>query len=99
MKNLLSSGLTWQEIQDKINQSKPFLCSLTERKRRSTLRKRKNNIPEDRIVWRLIIQKDSKNYVKTILRKNIRYDKPDLLKQVVSDNIVAKLNNLIANNC
>ena len=89
-----TSGLTWQQVIDKINESDSYICSLKPHTRRTNLRKRRAGISEERLLWRLIIQIDYQKFKKTALKKNIRHDQDNLLTEKVSEQYLEKLNNL-----
>ena len=92
----ISTGLTWEQIQAQFDADRQLNLVLNYCSRRASLGKRKNGIEEDRKVWRLIIQKDHKNFVRTIFKKNLKDAPEDLLSSVASDSIVAQINNVIA---
>ena len=89
-----TSGLTWQQVIDKINELDSYVSSLQAHTRRANLRKRRAEIPEERLVWRLIIQRDYGKFTKTVLRKNVRYEQDNLLTEKVSEQYLQKINNL-----
>ena len=92
----LSSGLTWDQIQELFDADAEFNLILNHCNRRASLKKRKNGEEEERKVWRLIVQKDHKNFVRTVFRKNLK-DAPEALgSEVATDKIVTQLNNVIA---
>ena len=96
MMEQISTGLTWNQIQELFDADSEFNLLLNQCNRRASLKKRKNGEVEDRKVWRLIIQKDHKNFVRTSFKKNLK-DAPDaLLEEVAGDKIVAQINNVIA---
>ena len=91
----ISSGLTWDQIQELFDADSKYNLTLNHCQRRASLKKRKNGIEEDRKVWRLIIQKDHKNFNRTVFRKNLR-DAPDALgTEVAGEKIVTQINNVI----
>jgi chromosome segregation and condensation protein ScpB len=91
----ISTGLTWDQIQELFDADSKYSLILNNCQRRASLKKRKNGIEEDRKVWRLIIQKDHKNFDRTVFRKNLK-DAPDALgSSVALDKIVAQMNNVI----
>ena len=91
----ISSGLTWDQIQELFDADSQYQLTLNQCQRRASLKKRKNGIEEDRKVWRLIIQRDHKNFIRTVFRKNLK-DAPDVLSsEVPNDKIVTQMNNVI----
>lgn len=91
----ISTGLTWNQIQNLFDSSPEYKLILNNCSRRASLKKRKNGIPEQRMVWRLIIQKDHKNFLRTIFRKNLK-DAPEVIDdEVVADKLVDQINNVI----
>jgi hypothetical protein len=96
MMEQISTGLTWDQVQAQFDADSEFKLILNQCSRRASLKKRKNGIEEDRKVWRLIIQRDHKNFDRTIFRKNLR-DAPDALaSEVVEGKILIQINNVIA---
>ena len=95
MMETLSTGLTWAEIKEKFDADSEFNLLLDQRNRRTNLSKRKENIKDERKVWRLIVQKNCGKFVRTIYRANLRDGDDDLLNEKASDKIVAQLNNLL----
>ena len=91
----LSTGLTWNDIEAKFAEDSEYVFSLELRNRRANLGLRKKGKINEGKVWRLIIQRDYKNYKKTILRYNIKTDDENLKSEAVSDKMVTKLNNLL----
>lgn len=91
----LSSGLTWNQIQEQFDADSEFKLTLNSCNRRASLKKRKNGESEDRKVWRLIIQKDHKNFLRTIFRKNLKDAPEEIAGEVANDKIVEQINNVI----
>ena len=79
MMEKLSTGLTWNQVQKLFEKDNQYNMSLEFRPRRANNSLRKRGLTSQRKVWRLIIQQDYKNYVKTILRCNIK-DEDEKLK-------------------
>ena len=92
----VSTGLTWSQIQELFDASSEYSLILNHCQRRASLKQRKNGIAEERNTWRLIIQKDHKNFVRTSFRKNLKDAPDDLLGSVAGDKIVAQINNVVA---
>ena len=92
----IASGLTWNQIQELFDADSEFKMTLTQQKRRTSLKKRKNGETEERTVWRLIIQKDHKNFVRTSFKKNLKDASDELLSEVAGEKILAQVNNVIA---
>ena len=92
----ISTGLTWNQIQELFDADSEFSLILTQNNRRASLRKRKNAEAEERKVWRLIIQKDHKNFVRTSFKKNLKDASDELLAEVAGEKILAQVNNVIA---
>ena len=92
----ISTGLTWNQIQELFDADSEFSLILTQNSRRASLRKRKNGEAEERKVWRLIIQKDHKNFVRTSFKKNLKDASDELLSEVAAEKILAQVNNIIA---
>ena len=92
----LSTGLTWQDAIDQINADENFKASLAIHNRRSRKALRARGEQEERKVWRLIIQHDRKNFVKTAFRKNIRTEDEALLSQTVEGKILDQVNAVLA---
>lgn len=92
----LSSGLTWDQIQELFDADAEFDLILNYRQRRASPQKRKKGEAEERKVWRLTVQKDHKNFVRTIFKKNLK-DAPEALGSEVANNeIVNQINRVIA---
>ena len=91
----LSTGLTWDQIQELFDADSEFKLVLNHCNRRASLRKRKNGEAEERKVWRLIVQKDHKNFVRTVFRKNLKNAPDELGAEKADDKIVEQINNVI----
>ena len=96
MMEQISTGLSWSQIQELFDADSKYNLVLNNCKRRASLKKRKNGIEEERTVWRLIIQKDNKNFVRTAFRKNLKDVEGDIAGQKANDKIVAQINNVIS---
>ena len=92
----LSTGLTWQQVQEKFDEDAGWDLSLQQRARRAKKPLRHRGEADERKVWRLIVQSKTKSRVRTRLRKNIRTEEANLLSQPVADRLIAHLNSLIA---
>ena len=92
----ISTGLTWDQIQELFDADPEFNLILNHCGRRASLKKRKNGEAEDRKVWRLIVQKDHKNFVRTVFRKNLKDTPDELGAEAAGDKIVEQINNVIA---
>ena len=92
----ISTGLTWQAAIDQINADKNYQASLEIHNRRSRKALRARGEQEERKVWRLIIQHDRKNFVKTALRKNIRTEDTTLLSQTLEGKLLDQVNAVLA---
>ena len=92
----ISSGLTWDQVQGLFDSDEEFQLLLNHCNRRASLKKRKNGEAEERKVWRLIIQKDHKNFVRTVFRKNLKDAPEEISKEVVNDKLVEQINNVIS---
>ena len=95
MMEKVSTGLTWDQIQELFDADSEFKLLLNNCNRRASLKKRKNGEAEERKVWRLIIQQDHKNFQRTVFRKNLKDAPEELSKEVASDKIVEQINNVI----
>lgn len=91
----LSSGLTWDQIKDQFESDPEYKLSLNYCQRRASLKKRKNGEAEERKVWRLIIQKDHKNFLRTIFRKNLKDAPEEISTEVANDKLIEQINNVI----
>jgi len=92
----ISTGLTWTQIQELFDADSEYNLILTQKNRRASLKKRKNGEAEERKVWRLIIQKDHKNFVRTSFKKNLKDASDELLSEVAGEKLLAQVNNVIA---
>ena len=95
MMEKISSGLTWDQIQNLFDADSEFKLVLHSCKRRASLKKRKNDEAEERKVWRLIIQQDHKNFLRTVFRKNLKDAPEEIIKEVATDKLVTQINNVI----
>ena len=96
MMEKIPSGLTWNQVNNLFDADQEYGIILELRPRRSSLGvRKKKDLKEERKVWRVIIQKDYKNYIKTIIRYNIKTDDEALRKQKVTDKQISKINNLL----
>ncbi|MCM8542783.1 MAG: hypothetical protein NE328_21130 [Lentisphaeraceae bacterium] len=95
MMEKISTGLTWDQIQNLFDADSEFKLLLNNCNRRSSLKKRKNGEVDERKVWRLIIQHDHKNFHRTVFRKNLKDAPEELSKEVASDKIITQINNVI----
>ena len=93
---MISSGLTWNKVEELFKNDKTYSLSLEQRPRRASLKNRKKGTPEERKVWRLIVQQDQGHSIKTALRMNIKTDDAELKSKALSDKMVSKLNAIIA---
>lgn len=91
----IPSGLTWTEIIERFNADAEFTLLLNQRPRRTSKHKRRQGIPEERRLWRLILQRNANGQRRTILRKNLRGADEPLMTQKATDAQVALLNSLI----
>ena len=91
----ISTGLTWNQIQDLFDSNPEYKLTLNNCSRRASLKKRKNGEAEERKVWRLIIQKDHKNFLRTIFRKNLKGAPEEIAEEVVNEKLVEQINNVI----
>jgi hypothetical protein len=92
----ISTGLSWSQIQELFDADSKYNLVLNNCQRRASLKKRKNGIEEERKVWRLIIQKDHKNFTRTSFRKNLKDVQGEIADQKANDKIVAQINNVIS---
>ena len=92
----IASGLTWNQIQALFDADSEFKMTLKQKQRRASLKKRKNGIAEERTVWRLTIQRDHKNFVRTSFKKNLKDASDELLSEAAAEKILAQVNNVIA---
>jgi hypothetical protein len=95
MMDKIASGLTWEQVQELFNGSE-YTLLLNNCNRRASLKKRKNGVAEERTVWRLILQQDHKNFVRTVFRKNLKDVSGEISGQVAGDKIIEQLNNIVA---
>ena len=91
----VSTGLTWNQIQELFDADSEYKLLLNNCYRRASLKKRKNGVAEDRKVWRLIIQKDHKNFQRTVFRKNLKDAPEEISAEVANDKIIEQINNVI----
>ena len=94
----IPSGLTWEQVIAKIAEAGEFTLTLTQRPRRTNKRLRAIGETDERKVWRLNLQKDHKNFQRTIFSKNVRVDSDALLSETACDKLVAKINNALEPN-
>ena len=92
----ISTGLSWSQIQELFDADSDYNLILNNCKRRASLKKRKNGIEEERTVWRLIIQRDHKNFARTSFKKNLKDVEGEIADQKAGDKIVAQINNVIS---
>ena len=90
----LSSGLTWAQIEEAFASSANYTFSLTRRNRRIKSGKYQNPDQETK-VWRLIIQRQNKGLVRTILRKNLKNAPENILETTASAKQIQTINNLL----
>jgi hypothetical protein len=91
----LSEGVTWGQLSRHFDAAQDWNVSIRSHPRRTRKPLRRKGLSEERKVWRLLVQKVERCAVKTMLRKNIHYDKDDLHAQTVDPRLVARINQLI----
>ena len=91
----LPTGLTWKDVVARFSEDSSFSLTLSQRNRRTNRTKRAKGETEDRLVWRLIVQKRQNGKQATILRKNLKDAGAGLLGEKLSEKMTDHLNGLI----
>ena len=91
----LSDDITWRQLSEHFDADDAWSVSIKQYSRRTRKPLRRRGQIEERKVWRLVVQKVERCAVKTLFRKNVRYDKDDLFAQAVSPRLVAQINQVI----
>lgn len=92
----ISTGLNWNQVQALFDADSEYNLILNNCKRRANPHRRKNMIEEKRTVWRLIIQKDHKNFIHTSFKKNLKNIGGEIADQKASDEIITQINQVIS---
>jgi hypothetical protein len=96
MMEVLSSGLTWGDLQAQFANQDEYRLLLKQVKRRSNKSRRAREDFDERTLWRCFVQRTDGCQLTTVYRKNIRFEGDDLSAEVVSDRVIISINHAIA---
>ena len=79
----LNEEMTWNDVIGQFDADKDFLILLKEHPRRTRKHLRANGEKEERNVLRLTVQREYKQFTRTLLKKNIRNFGEDFLNEKI----------------